>query len=52
MGQQVNNRCKQDAKVTQSQKSDKYLILDPKPSDLTTIRIIKVRTVYRCRDIR
>ena len=44
MGQQVNNRCKQDAKVTQSQKSDKYLILDPKPSDLTTIRIIKVRT--------
>jgi len=29
-----------------------YLKLDPKPSDLTTIRIIKVRTGYRCKDIR
>jgi hypothetical protein len=27
-------------------------MLDPKPGDLTIIRIIKVRTVYRCIDIR
>lgn len=27
-------------------------MLDPKPGDLTIIRIIKVRTVYRCKDIR
>jgi len=27
-------------------------MLDPKPGDLTAIRIIKVRTVYRCIDIR
>jgi len=32
--------------------NDKYLKLDPKTSDLTVIRIIKVRTVYRCNDIR
>jgi hypothetical protein len=29
----------------------KYLKLDPKPSDLTIIRIIKVRMGYRCKDI-
>jgi len=27
-------------------------MLDPKSGDLTIIRIIKVRTGYRCRDIR
>ena len=27
-------------------------MLDPKPGDLTIIRIIKVRTVYRSKDIR
>jgi len=27
-------------------------MLNPKPGDLTTIRIIKVRTAYRCTDIR
>jgi len=27
-------------------------MLDPKPSDFTMIRIIKVRTEYRCKDIR
>jgi len=31
---------------------NKYLKLDPKTSDLTIIRIIKVRTGYRCIDIR
>ena len=30
----------------------KYLILDPKISDLTMIRVIKARTGYRCKDIR
>ena len=30
----------------------KYLKLDPETSDLTIIRIIKVRTGYRCIDIR
>jgi len=30
----------------------KYLMLDPKPSDLTMIRVIKARTGYRCKDIR
>ena len=30
----------------------KYLRLDPKPSDLAMVRIIKVRTGYRCKDIR
>jgi len=29
-----------------------YLILDPKPSDLTMVRVIKARTGYRCKDIR
>ena len=29
-----------------------YLKLDPETSDLTVIRIIKVRTGYRCKDIR
>nr|GFA01978.1 hypothetical protein [Tanacetum cinerariifolium] len=27
-------------------------MLDPKPSDLTMIRVIKARTGYRCKDIR
>lgn len=27
-------------------------MLDPKPGDLTIIRVIKARTVYRCIDIR
>ncbi len=31
---------------------NKYLKLDPKPSDLTTVRVIKARTGYRCKDIR
>ena len=30
----------------------KYLELVPETSDLTIIRIIKVRTGYRCKDIR
>jgi len=30
----------------------KYLKLDPETSDLTIIRVIKVRTGYRCKDIR
>jgi hypothetical protein len=34
------------------EKMIKYLKLDPKTSDLTVIRIIKVRTDYRCKDIR
>jgi hypothetical protein len=34
------------------EKMIKYLKLDPKTSDLTVIRIIKVRTGYRCKDIR
>jgi len=34
------------------EENDKYLKLDPKLNDLTTIRIIKVRTGYRCIDIR
>jgi hypothetical protein len=33
-------------------KIKKYLILDPKPSDITIIRVIKARTGYRCKDIR
>jgi hypothetical protein len=32
--------------------NEKYLKLDPKTSDLTIIRILMVRTVYRCIDIR
>ena len=31
---------------------NEYLELDPETSDLTIIRIIKVRTGYRCIDIR
>ena len=31
---------------------NEYLKLDPKPSDLTMVRVIKARTVYRCKDIR
>ena len=53
MGQQVNIRCKQqcpDKPIIDVMR--KYLILDPKPSDLTMVRIIKVRTGYRCKDIR
>jgi len=34
------------------EKNEKYLKLDPEDSDLTIIRIIKVRTEYRCIDIR
>jgi len=30
---------------------NEYLILDPKPSDLTMIRVIKARMAYRCKDI-
>ena len=53
MGQQVNIICELKAKVNQLQhRSNKYLILDPKPSDLTIIRVIKARTIYRCKDIR
>lgn len=33
-------------------KNEKYLTLDPNTSDLTIVRIIKVRTGYRCIDIR
>jgi hypothetical protein len=56
MGQQVNIRCEQLEKKL-PRKIDyvimnKYLKLDPKTSDLTIIRIIKVRTGYRCIDIR
>jgi len=32
--------------------NEKYLKLDPKTSDLTIIRILMVRTAYRCIDIR
>ena len=62
MGQQVNVRCKKTGvkekkKMVYFQRNrlcnnEKYLILDPKTSDLTIIRIIKVRTGYRCKDIR
>jgi len=53
MGQQVNIRCKQYClDKTIMIDMNKYLKLDPKPSDLTIIRIIKVRTGYRCKDIR
>lgn len=43
--QQVNIRCKQnclDKTIIKLMK--KYLILDPKPSDLTMVRVIKART--------
>lgn len=45
LGQQVNIRCKQyclDKTIIKLMK--KYLILDPKPSDLTMVRVIKART--------
>jgi hypothetical protein len=52
MGQQVNIKCKLNAKVNQLSYTNKYLVLDPKSSDLTIIRVIKARTGYRCIDIR
>jgi|HubBroStandDraft_5_1064220.scaffolds.fasta_scaffold484539_1 hypothetical protein len=56
MGQQVNIRCEQLKKKlpreSDYEKMNKYLKLDPETSDLTIIRIIKVRTGYRCIDIR
>jgi hypothetical protein len=56
MGQQVNIRCEQLENKLPRQidyvKMNKYLKLDPKTSDLTIIRNIKVRTGYRCIDIR
>jgi len=54
MGHQVNIKCKLISVVKPIIKiqNDKYLMLDPKPSDLTIIRIIKVRTGYRSIDIR
>jgi len=53
MGQQVNIICKQNIKHRKINynKIIKYIVLDPKPSDLTIIRS-KVRTDYRCKDIR
>jgi len=30
---------------------NKYLTRDPKSSDLTMVRLIKGRMVYRCKDI-
>jgi hypothetical protein len=55
MGQQVNVRCEQQQMLPRQidyEKMNKYLKLDPKTSDLTIIRIIKVRTGCRCIDIR
>ena len=52
MGQQVNTRCEHIAQINQLCINEKYLRLDPKPSDLTMIRVIKARTGYRCKDIR
>ena len=55
MGQQVNIRCEQYKLLPRQsdyEKMNKYLKLDPKTSDLTIIRIIKVRTDCRCIDIR
>ena len=56
MGQQVNIRCEQlENKLPRKidyLRMNKYLKLDPETSDLTIIRIIKVRTSYRCIDIR
>ena len=55
MGQQVNVRCEQLEKLPRKidyVRMNKYLKLDPEASDLTIIRNIKVRTGYRCRDIR
>ena len=47
MGQQVNIRCEQYKLLPREsdyEKMSKYLKLDPETSDLTIIRIIKVRT--------
>ena len=47
MGQQVNIRCEQYKLLPREsdyEKMNKYLKLDPETSDLTIIRIIKVRT--------
>jgi len=56
MGQQVNIRCEQlENKLPRKidyVMMNKYLKLDPETSDLTIIRNIKVRTGYRCIDIR
>jgi hypothetical protein len=55
MGQQVNLRCEQYKflpRQSDYEKMNKYLKLDPETSDLTIIRIIKVRTGCRCIDIR
>ena len=56
MGQQVNIRCEQLKNKLPRKidyvKMNKYLKLDPETSDLTIIRNIKVRTGYRCIDIR
>jgi len=51
MGQQVNSICEQIAKETQLSCNNKYLLLDPKASDITMIRN-KVRTVYCSKNIR
>lgn len=55
MGQQVNFICKQtlsERREIDCEKMIKYIRLDPENSDLTIVRIIKVRTGYRCIDIR
>jgi len=52
MGQQVNFRCKHKPREIDYKIVREYLKLDPETSDLTIIRIIKVRTGYRCIDIR
>jgi len=56
MGQQVNIRCEQlENKLPRKPDyvmMNQYLKLDPETSDLTIIRNIKVRTGYRCIDIR
>jgi hypothetical protein len=61
MGQQVNIKCKQYIYIyiyiyiclgkSIAKVATKYLKLGPKLSDLTIIRIIKVRMGYRCKDI-
>jgi len=38
--------------IIENKYNNKYLKLDPKPSDLTIIRVIKARTGYRSKDIR
>ena len=47
LGQQVNIRCKQyclDKTIIKLMK--KYLILDPKPSDLTMVRVVRREVVH------